>query len=189
MSSRLSKSASLRLSDRYLLNSEPLVVVMGVSGSGKSTIGVQLAQRLVVPFIDGDDLHPAANIDKMSRGLPLTGDDRRPWLESVGAILQKYERTGLVVACSALRVVYRDIIRDFAPRAFFLHLDVPREALSSRMSTRADHFMPLSLLEDQLLTLEPLRVHESGYTVRADRDVDRILRESTRAVRARKEYI
>lgn len=166
----------------------PLIVVMGASGCGKSTIGVQLAERLVVPFVDADDLHSPANVAKMTQGLPLTGEDRRPWLSSVGTQLRRHDATGLVVACSALRVIYRDIIRDEAPRTFFVHLDAAPDVLSTRLVMRPDHFMPVSLLGDQLRTLEPLRVHESGVTVSADQKIDLILRQAEAGWKRRQEF-
>lgn len=167
----------------------PLIVVMGASGCGKSTVGTQLAARFGVPFIDGDDLHPAANIEKMSNGIPLTGDDRRPWLTEVGRTLRRHDASGAVIGCSALRVVYRDIIRAEAPRTFFVHLNAPADVLKTRLVMRPDHFMPVSLLDDQLLTLEPLRVHESGITVDADQKIDQILRQAEGAWKARKELV
>ena len=99
----------------------PRVVVMGVSGCGKSTVGELLAQQLGVPFVDGDGLHPAANVAKMSAGIPLTDEDRWPWLEAVGAAIAA-EPGGAVMACSALRRVYRDVIRRAAPGTVFVHL-------------------------------------------------------------------
>jgi gluconokinase len=166
----------------------PLVVVMGAAGCGKSTVGELLGQRLGVPFVDADDLHPPENVEKMIRGIPLTGEDRRPWLTKVGVTLRRHEATGLVVACSALRVVYRDIIRAEAPGAFFVHLDAPPEVLSKRLVMRPDHFMPVSLLGDQLRMLEGLRVHENGVTVSADQKLDRIVRMAHRSLRTHKEY-
>lgn len=154
----------------------PIIVVMGASGCGKSTVGSGLAERLGVPFVDGDDLHPQQNVEKMARGIPLTGEDRHPWLVEVGATLRRHEATGLVIACSALRVIYRNIIRTEAPSAYFVHLQASRAVLAGRLLMRADHFMPLSLLDDQLQTLEPLRVHESGVSIDADQKIDRILR-------------
>jgi gluconate kinase, SKI family (EC 2.7.1.12) len=161
---------------------------MGASGCGKSTVGSLLAERLVVPFIDADDLHSPASVAKMSQGIPLSGDDRRPWLEEVGLTIRRHEGRGLVVACSALRVVYRDIIRSLAPETFFVHLAAPADVLSARLVMRPDHFMPVSLLASQLQTLEPLRVHESGVTVSADQKLDRIVREAQRSLGARKAF-
>src|SRR5918998_4572401 len=107
----------------------PIVVVMGVSGSGKSTIGDLVAQPLSVPFIDADSLPPAANVEKMAAGHPLTDEDRWPWLAKVGQVLAAADDTGAVVACSALKRVYRDAILAEAPRALFLHLTGSREVL------------------------------------------------------------
>lgn len=131
----------------------PLVVVMGVSGSGKSTVGALLAETLGVPFVDADDLHPAANVAKMAAGQPLVDEDRWPWLEAVGETLAAAS-AGLVVACSALKRSYRDAIRDRAPAAVFVHLHGTRELLAERLAGRVGHFMPGSLLDSQLATLE-----------------------------------
>jgi carbohydrate kinase (thermoresistant glucokinase family) len=142
----------------------PHVVVMGVSGCGKSTVGALLAGTLGVPFADADDLHPPRNIAKMSAGQPLTDDDRRPWLARVGAELAGASG-GMVVACSALRRRYRDAIREAAPGTVFVHLDAPRGRLAERMAARLDHFMPASLLDSQLATLEPLESDERGFSL------------------------
>lgn len=131
----------------------PRVVVMGVSGCGKSTVGALLAARLGVPFIDADDLHPPGNVAKMTAGVPLTDDDRWPWLRLVGRALADAS-TGGVVACSALRRAYRDVLREAAPDVRFVHLTGTREQLASRLSHRLDHFMPATLLDTQLATLE-----------------------------------
>jgi carbohydrate kinase (thermoresistant glucokinase family) len=135
------------------------IVVMGVSGCGKSTIGAALAERLGLVFTDGDDLHPAANVAKMAAGTPLTDADRWPWLDSVAAVLQQ---RGGVVACSALRRSYRDRILQNAPDTVFVHLAGTRELLQERISGRADHFMPSALLDSQLETLEALAGEEPG---------------------------
>lgn len=137
---------------------------MGVSGSGKSTVGELLAERLDVPFTDADDLHPITNVDKMSKGIPLDDDDRWPWLAVVGQTLAQATRSGLIVACSALRKSYRDAIRREAPGTSFVHLTGSRDLLASRLGKRESHFMPASLLDSQLDALEPL-APEEGITV------------------------
>ena len=136
---------------------------MGPSGSGKSTVGTALAARLGAEFVDGDDLHPAANVAKMAAGIPLQDEDRMPWLRVVGETLRS--RDSIVVACSALRRSYRDAIRAQAHDAFFAELSVPRGELEQRMRARNEHFMPASLLDSQLETLEPLEDDEHGVRV------------------------
>lgn len=165
--------------------SAPLVVVMGASGCGKSSVGTALAARLGVPFQDADDLHPASNIAKMSAGIPLTDDDRAPWLRLVGDELHRQDNTGLVIACSALRQVYRDLIRERAPEVFFVHLAVKKEVLATRLFMRSDHFMPLDLLESQLATLEPLAPEEPGLTIDATQKIDVLAGRAEDAVRMR----
>ncbi|KIT15155.1 gluconokinase [Jannaschia aquimarina] len=127
------------------------LVVMGVTSTGKSLTGANLARALNVPFIDGDDLHPQRNVDKMARGEPLDDTDRAPWLARIGAVLA--ERP-CVIACSALKRAYRDRLRADAPDLVFVHLHGPREVIAERMAQRDGHFMPLSLLDSQLATLE-----------------------------------
>ncbi len=161
----------------------PLIVVMGVSGCGKSTVGAALAERLRMPFRDADDLHPAANVDKMSRGVALTDDDRAPWLHLVGEELSRHRVTGLVIACSALRVTYRDILRAHAPDVRFVHLDTTRQVIARRMVVRSEHFMPLTLLDSQIATLEPLTADERGHVVNADRSIDEIIGAAEREIR------
>ena len=146
----------------------PLVVVMGVSGSGKSTVGALLAEGLGAKFTDGDDLHPAANVAKMAAGIPLDDADRWPWLAAVGRALAEAGPDGLVVACSALKRVYRDAIRTEAPTARFVELDSSPAVLAERMAQRADHFMPPSLLASQLELLEPLAPDEDGVRIPND---------------------
>lgn len=146
------------------------IVVMGPSGSGKSTVGMALAQRLGATFTDGDDLHPAANVAKMAAGVPLDDDDRMPWLRLVGTTLNAEPE--IVVACSALKRVYRDAIRAEAPDAFFAELAIGRDVLAQRMGARPGHFMPASLLDSQLQTLESLGADEPGVRVDESADVD-----------------
>ncbi|MFF7159175.1 gluconokinase, GntK/IdnK-type [Streptomyces sp. NPDC008139] len=143
----------------------PVVVVMGVSGSGKSTVGGLLADRLGVPYAEADDFHPAANIAKMSAGHPLDDADRAPWLDAIGAWIAQREGKGGVVSCSALRRRYRDHLRQSAPDLFFLHLDGPPELIASRLAARMQHFMPSELLRSQFATLEPLEPDEAGAVV------------------------
>lgn len=155
--------------------SEPApVVVMGVSGSGKSTVGAALARRLRVPFVDADTMHPAANIAKMAAGEPLDDDDRYPWLERVGDWLAAH-RDGGVVSCSALKRAYRDQLRAHCPGVEFLHLTGSAELIAGRLAARTEHFMPLALLRSQLNTLEPLDTDEAGSTVDIGPDVDAIV--------------
>jgi gluconokinase len=143
----------------------PVIVVMGVSGSGKTTVGGLLAQRLGVPYAEADDFHPAANIAKMSAGHPLNDADRAPWLDAIAAwIAERGDRSG-VVSCSALRRRYRDRLRADAPGLFFLHLDGPPELIASRLAARTRHFMPPGLLASQLEELEPLDADEAGAVV------------------------
>lgn len=144
-------------------NSFPPVVVMGVSGSGKSTIGALLGERLGGRFIDGDDLHPAANKEKMGAGIPLDDDDRWPWLESIGRTLESSRQsgTGIVVACSALKRRYRDLLREHAPEVVFVHLEGTAETLGARMAGRNHEFMPVTLLASQLEALESLEPNEA----------------------------
>lgn len=153
----------------------PLLVVMGVSGSGKSTVGAALAQRLAVPFADADDLHPAANIAKMTAGVPLDDDDRRPWLAIIGEWLAAHEQEGGVMSCSALKAWYRDLLREHAPRVGFVHLAGSREVIARRQASRPGHFMPASLLDSQFAILEPLGPEEHGVVIDVDQPVDAIV--------------
>lgn len=150
----------------------PLVVVMGVSGSGKSAVGAALAQRLAVPFEDADDLHPRANIEKMAAGHALDDDDRYPWLIAIGEWLSAHDGAGGVVGCSALKRPYRDLLRLRAPRAVFVHLSGSREVITRRQASRAGHFMPAALLSSQFDTLEPLDVDECGFVLDIEASID-----------------
>lgn len=130
------------------------LVIMGVSGCGKSTVGAALAARLGLAYRDGDDLHPAANVEKMRAGQPLQDADRWPWLDRVAAVLK--DEAPVIIGCSALRRAYRDRIRSGAGGPVrFVHLSGQRDLIAARMATRAGHYMPLSLLDSQFATLEP----------------------------------
>ncbi|TFC77251.1 hypothetical protein E3O45_07775 [Cryobacterium sp. TMS1-20-1] len=156
------------------------VVVMGVSGSGKSTIGALLAHALVVPFLDTDGLHPPSNIVKMASGVPLTDADRWPWLALVGQALAEAGAagTGLVIACSALKRVYRDAIVAAAPNVRFVHLAGTLDVLGNRLEGRREHFMPPALLRSQLATLEELQGDEPGFAVDIDQPALNVVTES-----------
>lgn len=147
---------------------------MGVSGSGKSTVGAALAQRLRVPFVDTDALHPPANIAKMAAGEPLDDDDRYPWLERVGEWLARHPDGG-VASCSALKRKYRDQLRAHCPRVGFLHLRGSSELIRSRIAARTGHFMPAELLRSQLHALQPLGADEAGVTVDICQGVEAII--------------
>jgi gluconokinase len=146
----------------------PVIVVMGVSGSGKSTVGGLLAERLGVPYAEADDFHPPANITKMSAGHPLDDADRAPWLAAIADWIAERGHRGGVVSCSALRRRYRDRLRQAAPDLFFLHLDGPPELIAARLTARMQHFMPSGLLSSQIETLEPLQPDEAGAVVPID---------------------
>jgi gluconokinase len=152
------------------------IVVMGVSGSGKSTVGAALAQRLRVPFADADDFHPEANIAKMTAGHALDDDDRRPWLDSIGEWLAAHAEGG-VMSCSALKRTYRDQLREHCPDVDFLHLAGTPEVIGRRQASRPGHFMPASLLASQFETLEPLAADEHGVDVNVDQNIDSIVNE------------
>ena len=143
------------------------LVVMGVAGTGKSTVARALAERLGWPFGEGDDLHPAANVAKMAAGIPLEDADRWPWLDAIAAWTAEQAAAGnsTIVTCSALRRTYRDRLRAAAPGTVFVHLVGSPSLLAERMTARKDHFMPTSLLQSQLETLEPLEADEPGFTV------------------------
>jgi gluconokinase len=152
------------------------LVVMGVSGSGKSTVGAALAQRLRVPFADADDFHPPANIEKMTAGHALDDSDRHPWLEAIGTWLAEHPDGG-VMSCSALKRKYRDQLRHHAQGVEFLLLHGSPEVIRKRQASRPGHFMPASLLTSQFATLEPLAPDEHGATVDVDQSVDAVVEE------------
>lgn len=159
------------------------VVVMGVSGAGKTAVGAAAAAAVGRRFLDADDLHPQRNRDKMAAGHPLTDEDRWPWLDRV-ADAAAGEPT--VVACSALRRVYRDRLRERVPghrTIAFVELDVSREELERRLAARSHAFMPASLLDSQLATLEPLQPDEPGLRVSADGPLDQVVAAVAAALR------
>jgi gluconokinase len=139
---------------------------MGVAGAGKTVVGSLLANGLGVPFLEGDDLHPPANVRKMAQGIPLTDDDRRPWLATIAARIAAAKRsgTGLVVACSALKRAYRDVLRGADADLRFVHLTGDRALIAQRLAHRGGHFMPRSLLDSQLATLEVPSPDENAWT-------------------------
>ncbi|CAL9620171.1 gluconokinase [Streptomyces sp. NPDC090994] len=161
-----------------------VVVVMGVAGTGKTTIGPLLAARLGVPYAEGDDFHPPANIAKMTAGTPLDDDDRWPWLDAIGA--WAHERAGLggAVSCSALKRSYRDRLRAAAPGLVFVHLTGSRELIEDRMSHREGHFMPTALLDSQFATLQPLQPDEAGVAVDVSGSPEEIAERAVAALRA-----
>lgn len=153
----------------------PLVVVMGVCGCGKSTVGQALADALHVTFRDGDLFHPQANISKMAAGHPLDDDDRRPWLQTISAWLAERGGDGGVVACSALKRSYRDLLRSQAPDVVMVHLAGPKEESARRVAARPGHFMPSALVDSQYATLEPLDDDEAGLTLDFTLPVDELV--------------
>lgn len=150
---------------------EPVhLVIMGVSGSGKTTLAQILAARLGRPYAEADEFHPQANIDKMSAGVPLTDEDRWPWLAAMRNWLSEEAGAGrsTIITCSALRLAYRDLLREAEGRVRFIHLTAAPEVIAPRLDGRAGHFMPPALLPSQLATLEPLVEGEDGVVVVVD---------------------
>ncbi|WNE97123.1 gluconokinase [Streptomyces luomodiensis] len=147
------------------MHAPQVVVVMGVSGTGKTTVGPLLAEELGVPYAEADDFHPPANIEKMSAGIPLDDDDRRPWLDAIGAWAHDHAEGGGVVSCSALKRTYRDRLRSAAPGIVFLHLTGDRSLIAERMKERKGHFFAEKMLDSQIATLEPLQADERGVAV------------------------
>lgn len=156
------------------------VIVMGVSGSGKSTIAEGIAERTGWTFAEADDFHPKANIAKMEAGTALTDADRWPWLEALGAWMRERSAAGesTVITCSALRRPYRDLLRTGLDSLDFLHLDGPAAVIRERMGSRKGHFMPPELLQSQLDTLEPLGEDESGIVLDLTRTPDELVDEA-----------
>jgi carbohydrate kinase (thermoresistant glucokinase family) len=147
------------------ITAPPILVVMGVAGTGKSTVAGLLAERLNWELQEGDDLHPPANVAKMSAGTPLTDEDRWPWLDAIAAWMGRKADRGEpgIVTCSALKRSYRDRLR--RPNVIFVFLNGPREVIEARMAARKHHYMPVSLLHSQLATLEPPTADENVLMV------------------------
>ena len=145
------------------------IILMGVSGVGKSSVAAELHRSLGWPFAEGDDFHPESNVAKMRTGIALDDDDRWPWLAAIAAWVGAQESLGRngIVTCSALRAAYRDALRQGHPSVWFVHLTAPRDAVARRLEHRTGHFMPPSLMGSQLDELEPLRPGEPGVTVAA----------------------
>ncbi|HEY6794674.1 MAG TPA: gluconokinase [Kineosporiaceae bacterium] len=157
------------------------IIVMGVAGCGKSTIGQLLADRLGLPYAEADSFHPPANVEKMSGGVPLTDQDRQPWLEAIAERIRQGDNP--VVSCSALKRSHRNILRQGDPGAWFLHLTLDRPTARSRIAGRAAHFMPASLADSQFDALEPL-CDETGLTVDATRPPQEIVAAAVAALAA-----
>ena len=155
----------------------PAVVVMGVSGCGKSTVGAALARALHVEFVEGDAFHPPENVARMAAGVALTDADRSGWLAALAAHIAQAAPRGVVVSCSALKRAYRDVLRAPAP-VQFVWLDLPRTELETRLADRTGHYMPPSLLASQLATLEPPQPDENVIRLDATRPVEAIVQET-----------
>lgn len=153
------------------------VVVMGVSGCGKSTVGRKLAQRLGADFLEGDDLHPEENVARMAAGIALTDEDRQGWLQTLAARLTmaKVHGRSLVISCSALKHSYRDILREGAPNLLLVHLKGDYDLLAARMACRPSHYMPPSLLDSQFAALEPPGPDENALTLDVEQSPELIV--------------
>ena len=152
----------------------PVLVVMGVSGSGKSTVAIPLAERLGWPFLEGDALHPADNVAKMKAGTPLDDADRAPWLAAIAAWIDERLRagTGGVVTCSALRRAYRDRLRHAGDGVIFVYLKGAKSVIATRVAERHGHFMPPALLDSQFATLEEPALDERAIVIDISRPPD-----------------
>lgn len=152
---------------------------MGVSGCGKSSIGLQLASALEVPFLEGDTYHSYANVAKMTAGVPLTDADRADWLQALHNEIRdaRLRNSCLVLSCSSLKRRYRDLLRSADPELRFAHLAGPRELIAERMAARKDHYMPTALLDSQLATLEPLQDDEAGIVLDISEPPEELVRQ------------
>lgn len=164
-------------------DSPPLLVVMGVCGCGKSTVGAALGERLGIPFADADPFHPKANVEKMHAGIALTDADRAPWLDTLARWLRGHADTGAVLACSALKRAYRERLQGGGRPPYFIHLAGASEVVAARVAARQGHFMPASLVQSQYAALEPLGADEAGVTLDFALPVEQLVEESLTAWR------
>lgn len=156
---------------------QKVYIIMGVSGTGKSTIGKLLSSTLEIPFFDGDDFHPMENIEKMEAGIPLNDDDRKGWLIRLNVLAKEHKSTGAIIACSALKESYREILlKETKNHLEFIYLEGSFELIKSRLESRKGHFMPLALLRSQFDTLE---VPAEAITVSVSMTPDQIIQEIT----------
>lgn len=157
---------------------------MGVSGSGKTTVAVGMADAMGWTFAEGDDFHPQVNVDKMASGEPLNDEDRWPWLRAIGAWIdeQEQEQNSAVITCSALRRVYRDLLTEGRDNVRFCHVSADQKTIADRLERRRGHYMPASLLPSQFATLEPLEPDEAGVTVSAAAAPDEVIRSALKAL-------
>lgn len=161
------------------------LLVMGPSGTGKTTLGRALADALKVDFIEGDDLHPPENVAKMRRGEPLTDADRWPWLARIADTIVTHKRnnSSAVITCSALKRIYRDRLREADPALLFVALTAPRAVLESRLKARTAHFMPATLVESQIAAFEPPGTDENAITLDATQPIDALVAKVLAALR------
>lgn len=160
------------------------IVVMGVSGCGKSTVGALLAKRLGIRYIEGDQFHPPENLHKMGLGIPLTDEDRKGWLLELQSQLRtaRQAEESAVMTCSALKRSYRDLLREADSELLFIHLVGTREVISARMQKRTGHFMPPVLLESQLRDLEPPGPDERAFGISIDMPLEQLVEEAAKAI-------
>ncbi|MFL6054703.1 MAG: gluconokinase [Actinoallomurus sp.] len=154
----------------------PIVLIIGVSGSGKTTIGAMLAGRLGWKYAEADDFHPPANVEKMAEGVPLTDEDRWPWLRAIATWMQE-QTDPAVVTSSALKRKYRDILRESRPDLRLVYLDGSKELIAARLAARHGHFFPRQLLDSQFADLEPPAPDEDALVVSIDQSIENIVEE------------
>ena len=168
--------------ERTTLVDQPVaIVLMGVSGSGKTAVGTRLAQKLHYEFLDADNFHPPANIEKMKHGIPLTDEDRIPWLQNLHREIatRLSQSKSVILACSALKESYRETLREGLPQIRFVYLHVDKETLAQRLQQRKGHFFPKELLDSQLATLE---VSHDALVVEENRPLDEVADAIAKAV-------